>query len=193
MCVSTITLASYVEDFYALCQAKDIKKAILISHSMSSVIAKRFVIQHPELCSKPILMAPSESPRSEANSKSLRDPAATVRKLGIAPVVDAMVSISTSSKYKPHNLNMVMEIRSTLLGQDLVGYAKRYYASGTSFEKLPCGQIKVKTLLINAQDDRLTPTANCEGYQPEIFSQVGMFLRMRRRWRTMLGLSSGRI
>ncbi|KAH6678527.1 hypothetical protein B0J14DRAFT_697519 [Halenospora varia] len=92
-------------------------------------------------------MSPSESPMGEANGKNLRERAATVRKLGIPPIVQGMVDISTSPKYKPHNPNTAMEIHSTLLGQDPEGYAKGCVALGTSTEALPVGQISAKDIL----------------------------------------------
>ncbi|KAH8665843.1 fumarylacetoacetate hydrolase-like protein [Tricladium varicosporioides] len=166
--LSTVTLTSYAEDWYKLCQQQNIKKAIVIGHSMGSMVALNFVISHPEICSKLILMSPSESPMGEAKGKSLKERAAIVRKLGIPPIVQGMIDISTSPKYKPHNPNTVMEIHSTLLGQDPEGYAKGCVALGTSTEALPVSQIKAKTLFINGEDDHLTPTANCIGYQKQI-------------------------
>lgn len=165
---STISISSYASDFEALAKHANIKEAIVIAHSMGSLVALDFAIKNPGLISKLVLLGPPPSPVPEAGRNGSVARAATVRQSGMSAVVDAVVTAGTSSKSKTENALAIAAIRLSLLGQDPEGYAKGCTALAGAIDGLPVSQIKAQTLIITGEEDKVSPPAVCDKYSGEI-------------------------
>ncbi|KAH7355452.1 fumarylacetoacetate hydrolase-like protein [Rhexocercosporidium sp. MPI-PUGE-AT-0058] len=165
---STITIASYAEDFLALTQNANVSRATVIAHSMGCLVALTLATKYPDLVSKLVLLGPPPSPVPEVGRNASVARASTVRKSGMVAVVDAVVTAGTSAKSKLENPVGISAVRMSLLGQDPEGYAKGCTALAGSSEALPVNQVKAQTLIITGEEDKVSPPQVCEKYEQEI-------------------------
>lgn len=168
--LSSLTIASFAEDFYQMTKAASInQEAIVVAHSMGCLVAMEFALQHPELVSKLILMGPPPSPLPEAGSKATYDRAALVREKGMLGVVDAIVKAGTSTQVQETKPLSIAAVRMSLLSQDAEGYAKACMAlAGSTKQTLDIKQLECPVHMVTGDADKVSPPDLCKKYAENI-------------------------
>jgi pimeloyl-ACP methyl ester carboxylesterase len=174
--LSKLSVESFATDVNGVFERANItSNATLIAHSMGCLVAVHFALTHPNKISKLILIGPPPSPLPDAGSNATHARAETVRKKGLAAIVDTVVTAGTSEKTKTSNQLAVAAVRISLLGQDPEGYAKACKALASA-EGLDFSAIQTKTLFITGSEDKVSPPLLCEKYvqglKPEARLQV---------------------
>lgn len=174
--LSELTLDSLAGDVKGLFDHAGVSKgATLFAHSLGCLVAVNFVIKHPGLVSKLILVGPPPSPLPEAGSKGSHDRAALARSKGMAAVVDTVVSAGVSEKTKSSRPVAVTAVRLSLLGQDPEGYAKACSALAKSTSvSLDFSRIEAETLIVTGSEDKVSPPALCEKYKDALGNCKGL-------------------
>lgn len=149
---------------------------------MGCLTALKFTLQNPQLVKKLILVGPPPSPLPEAGSKGSHARAALVRAKGMAAVVDAIVGAGTSSRSKEANSVAVAAVRLSLLGQDPESYAKACQALAGATEKLDVEALKMPTLIVTGQEDKVSPPSLCEQYNSRIQGSTLVVLKDVGHW-----------
>lgn len=165
---SVISISSYTDDIHALATLTNVTNAIVIAHSMGCLIAMNLATRFPELVSKLILLGPPPSPLPAASQAGSIAQAALVRSSGMAAVVDAIVSASTSDKTRLTNSLAVTAVRMCLLSQDPEGYAKGCTALAGAIDPSPVEEIAVRCLIVTGDEDKVSPPSLCEKYGGQI-------------------------
>ncbi|KAJ5537687.1 hypothetical protein N7494_007166 [Penicillium frequentans] len=180
--LSTVSIASFAEDCYKIFQvAKVHEPAIVIAHSMGSLVALKLALNHPEAVSKLILMGPPPNPLPEAGVNGSLSRASLVRNKGMTAVVDAIVQAGTSAYVQQHNALAIAAVRGSLLGQDAEGYAKACAAlAGSASDVLDLSSLKAPVSFITGEDDKVSPPSLCKAYSEatgggnvEVLNNVG--------------------
>jgi pimeloyl-ACP methyl ester carboxylesterase len=168
--LSKLSIDSLASDAYMLSKQAGIHGGLtLIAHSMGCLVALKFVLAHPEVVERLVLMGPPPSPLPEAGSKASAARAALVREKGMLGVVDAVVAAGTSDHSKAKNPVAIAATRLSLMGQDPEGYAKACTAlAHSSTDTLDISTLKCPTLIITGSEDRVSPPDICKSMQSKI-------------------------
>jgi 2-keto-4-pentenoate hydratase/2-oxohepta-3-ene-1,7-dioic acid hydratase in catechol pathway/pimeloyl-ACP methyl ester carboxylesterase len=174
--LSEITLDSLAEDLHGIFSYAGISKgATLFAHSMGCLIAVNFVLKHPDLVSKLILLGPPPSPLPEGPSKNNFARAELARSKGMIDVVDGIVFAGTAAKTKAERPMAVTAIRLSLLGQDPEGYAKACAALAKSVDvTLDFGKIEAETMIVTGAEDIVSPAELCRKYDGMLKKSMGV-------------------
>ncbi|KAL2000656.1 hypothetical protein VTN02DRAFT_2795 [Thermoascus thermophilus] len=148
---------------------------------MGCLVALSFVLQHPGLVSKLVLLGPPPNPLPEAGSKGSLARAALVREKGMAAVVDAVATAGTSEATKANNHVGLAAVRMSLLGQDPEAYAKACAALAGATTPLAVDKLDATTLIVTGDEDKVSPAALCTKYastipdssEPVVLKNVG--------------------
>jgi 2-keto-4-pentenoate hydratase/2-oxohepta-3-ene-1,7-dioic acid hydratase in catechol pathway/pimeloyl-ACP methyl ester carboxylesterase len=164
---SDLSISSFANDIQRLLSNAGVQSAIVIAHSMGSLVAVKLALENPRLVKKLVLMGPPPSPLPEAGNKSVHGRAAIVRQKGMVGVVDAIISAGTSPVTQSARPIAVTAVRLSLMSQDPEGYAKACSAlasaPGLDFSKLQC-----PTLILTGADDKTSPPALCKKYYEQV-------------------------
>lgn len=129
---------------------------------MGCLVALAFVLQHPGLVHRLILLGPPPTPLPDAGAKGSIARAETVRRGGMPAVTGAVASAGTSAASKETNPLAIAAVRLSLLGQDPEGYAKACTAlAGAGAKKLAVGDVDCQTLIITGEEDKVGSPAGC--------------------------------
>ncbi|OJJ69693.1 hypothetical protein ASPBRDRAFT_46050 [Aspergillus brasiliensis CBS 101740] len=164
--LSTLSIASFAEDFYNMSQLAGVNNGVtVIAHSMGSLVALKLALQHPGLISKLILMGPPPNPLPEAGRQGSNARAALVRKEGMLAVVDAIVQAGTSAYVQQNKPLSICAVRASLLGQDPEGYAKACAALAASADDpLDIKSLRIPVSIVTGEEDKVSPPALCQKY-----------------------------
>ncbi|CZR64727.1 uncharacterized protein PAC_14626 [Phialocephala subalpina] len=165
---STVSISSYTADVLALAEHSHFTETTIIAHSLGCLIALKLAIEHPEIVSKLILLGPPPSPFPEIVRNECIERARTVRRSGMSPVAELFSIVGTSSKSKTGNALAVTAVRTSLLAQEVEGYAKGCIALGEAAEALPVQDAMAETLIITGDEDKFCPPVVLEGYAGKI-------------------------
>ncbi|KAI9039878.1 bifunctional fumarylacetoacetate hydrolase/alpha/beta hydrolase family protein [Aspergillus affinis] len=164
--LSSLSIASFAQDFYHMSQAAGVKNDVnVIAHSMGCLVALKLALNHPELISKLILMGPPPNPLPESGAQGSYARAALVRKEGMLSVVDAITAAGTSTYVQQHKHLAVAAVRISLLGQNAEGYAKACAAlAGSAADVLDVARLRVPVYIVTGEEDKVSPPALCQQY-----------------------------
>ena len=166
---SILSISSFASDTAGVASLTGAEDLTVIAHSMGCLVALQFAIDHPEMVKNLILMGPPSSPLPEAGSQATYSRAALVRKMGMAGVVDAVVTAGTSEKTKATNSLAVTAIRLSLLSQDPEAYAKACGALAASKDlTLELEKVQARTLIITGSEDKVSPPDMCKKMRARI-------------------------
>jgi pimeloyl-ACP methyl ester carboxylesterase len=162
--LSKLSIESLAKDVNGVFEHANITSgATMIAHSMGSLIAVQFVLNHPGKVSKLILFGPPLSPLPEANAQELHKQADDTRIHGMLAVADDIAMGGVSQKTKTSNQLAITAVKLSLLGQDPEGYAKACTALARA-KQLDFGAIELKTLIVTGSEDEISPPWLCEKY-----------------------------
>ncbi|KAF6807776.1 fumarylacetoacetate hydrolase [Colletotrichum sojae] len=165
--LSVISIPSLVSDLsgiFSLAEVTPDAPAVLVGHSMGSLIAIQFALQNPSLVSKLILIGPPPSPLPEPAANALLAAAAQARSGGMSAVVNDAVAAGVSEHTRTTNPLATTAVRLSLLGQDPEGYAKASSALASFTEPLELEKLTVETLVVSGGEDVISPPAVGEEY-----------------------------
>lgn len=165
LATSSLSVRSFAKDVHGVFEhARIASGATLVAHSLGCLVAIDFVLAHPGLVRKLVLLGPPPTPLPEAGSKGALDRATLARTKGMSAIVDAVVTGGTSQKSKSHNPLGIAATRISLLGQDPEGYAKACAALAGATTKLSTEQIEAETFILTGSEDKVSPPSLCERY-----------------------------
>ena len=136
-------------------RAAGVRRAIIVGHSMGTLLAQHMAISAPQRVDGLILFgAISEPP--EAARQSLTARAETALRDGMAGIADSVADTSLSAQTLAENPAVRAFLRESLMRQPPLGYAAhcRILAQATA---LPSGQIRAPVRLITGADDPVAP------------------------------------
>lgn len=164
--LSTLSIASFADDFYNMSQVAGVNKGVtVIAHSMGSLVALKLALEHPALVSKLILMGPPPNPLPEAGSQGSYARAALVRKEGMLSVVDAIVQAGTSAYVQQNKPLSIAAVRTSLLSQDPEGYAKACAAlAGSATDPMDVKSLRIPVSIVTGEEDKVGTPALCQKY-----------------------------
>ncbi|KAK2039335.1 hypothetical protein LZ31DRAFT_606633 [Colletotrichum somersetense] len=174
--LSKLSIRSFAEDLEGVFRHAGIEGgAVLFGHSMGSLVATRFALDHPDKITKLVLLGCPPSPLPAAAASGSLARADTARTQGMAAVVDAVVGVGTSDATKARNPVSLAAVRLSLLGQDPEGYAKACAAlAGSSEETLDFSRIRARTLLITGAEDNISPPQLNEKLAAQLPDSAGL-------------------
>ncbi|KAI8262582.1 Dehydrogenase xptC [Colletotrichum sp. SAR11_239] len=167
--LSTITFESLVADLLGIFEVAGVSAqspAVLVGHSMGSIISAKFAIEHQSLVKKLVLMGPPPFPLPGMIVKTLSATIAKVRSEGMDIILKSPSGLSDHT-IKTNPL-AAAAVRLGFLGQDPEGYAKATSALANATEGLALEKLAVETLVISGQYEAVSPEIRQKAYVEKI-------------------------
>jgi 3-oxoadipate enol-lactonase len=117
-----ITIPKYVKDLKAIMAHFDLESAVIIGHSLGSVVAMHFATEFPDKVSGLVLIGPGRTRANVPAAKAFTlGMARTARELGMPAMADGTVAKNVA----PSSSDVVRAfVREVIAGQDGEGYAR---------------------------------------------------------------------
>jgi 3-oxoadipate enol-lactonase len=135
-----------------MAKALDIQRAVILAHSMGTIVAQHLAVQHEHLVRKLVLLGALIEPL-EAAREALRQRAAAARSGGLAEIADQIVQGSLSKERYPAAAAFV---RESIMRQAPEGYARTCEALASS-RAADHREIRCPVLLITGEEDAIAP------------------------------------
>ncbi|KAI8307698.1 hypothetical protein K4K61_003236 [Colletotrichum sp. SAR11_59] len=167
--LSSITFESLVADLLGIFEVAGVSAqspAILVGHSMGSIISAKFAIEHQSLVKKLVLMGPPPFPLPEMIVKTLSTTISKVRSEGMDIILKSPSGLSDHT-IKTNPL-AAAAVRLGFLGQDPEGYAKATSALANATEGLALEKLAVETLVVSGQYEAVSPEIRQKAYVEKI-------------------------
>lgn len=153
-----ITLPKYVKDISAIMDHFELKRAVLVGHSLGSVVAMMFAAQFPEKVSTLVAIGPGRSRAKIPAAKAFTlQMAKNARELGMAAMADGTVAKNVA----PSSPDIVRAfVREVIAAQDGEGYARVCEAAcddshvDPDYSKIACA-----TCVVSGDQDLISPPA----------------------------------
>ncbi|KAF4828972.1 hypotheticall protein [Colletotrichum tropicale] len=181
--LSTITFESLVADLLGIFEVAGVSAqspAILVGHSMGSIISAKFAIEHPSLVKKLVLMGPPPFPLPGMIAKALSTTISKVRSEGMDIILKSPSGLSDHT-IKTNPL-AAAAVRLGFLGQDPEGYAKATSALANAAEGLALEKLAIETLLISGQYEAVSPEIREKAYVEKISNAKQIVLPDMGHW-----------
>lgn len=166
---STLSVPGWVDDLDALMRAEELPRARIVAHSLGTLVAQHFAVQHPERVVSLALLGINRAPADERR-QALRDRAAKVRSGGLEAIVDNVIGAGMS----PHSRQIPLVepfARELILRQPAEGYARSCEAVAES-TPADLSRVTCPILLVAGDEDTVSP--------PKISQTVAPTLRDAR-------------
>jgi 3-oxoadipate enol-lactonase len=149
------SMETWGQDILALMEELSIEKAHLVGHSMGTVIAQHFAIEHPDrVLSLTFVGGIVEIP--EAGKAGLEQRAKTVLEQGMDPVGEAICDAGLSAHTKATNTAVVGFVRELMQRNDPAGYAASCRALAAA-KAIDHSAVQVPVLVVVGDEDRTGP------------------------------------
>ena len=163
-----ITIPAYVEDLEAIMKAENIPKAILVGHSLGSVVAMHLAAAKcPELVQALVLIGPGKSRAQIPPAKVMTlDMARRAREMGMPAFADGAVMKNVA----PSSSDVVRAfVRESVAAQSAEGYAQVCEAVCDASHVNPdYSKISCPTVIIAGDQDFIASLLQCEELQKDI-------------------------
>ncbi|KAK5127774.1 hypothetical protein LTR85_004890 [Meristemomyces frigidus] len=162
-----ITIPAYIEDLRSIMDEERVDKAVLVGHSLGSVVAMHFAAAYPSRISALVAIGPGVSRAKIPVAKQFTlNMAKNARELGMPAVADGGVS----SNVAPSSSDIVRAfVREVVGGQDGEGYAQVCEAACDESHVDPdYSQISCPAVLIAGDQDKIAPLKQVEDIQAKI-------------------------
>lgn len=162
-----ITIPAYVEDLEAIFGLEGVTKAVLVGHSLGSVIAMHFAAQFPKRVAGLVLIGPGKSRAHIPAAKAFTlDMAKRARELGMPAMADGTVTKNVA----PSSSDIVAAfVREVIAGQSAEGYAQVCEAACDDTHVNPdYTQIISPTMIIAGDQDLISPVEQSMNIQKDI-------------------------
>jgi 3-oxoadipate enol-lactonase len=153
------SMERWVEQLAGLADAIRLDKFVLIGHSMSTVLAQKFAGKYGARLAALVLCGPMTE-LSPAGREAFVKRAETVLKEGMLPVADMVLTGALTPATREGNAGLAGLVREMLLGNDPACYAAQCHALINGSAKADQAHIKCPTLILDGDQDSVTPLAN---------------------------------
>ena len=151
------SLPAFANTLARMADRLGIKSAIIIGHSLGTIVAQHLAAEYSSLVRKMVLIGALIEP-SEASREALRQRAAVARAEGLAGIATQLAQATTSADTKSRNPTTVAFIRESIMRQSPEGYARTCEAlAGARVAKHE--QIRCPALLITGEEDATAPSS----------------------------------
>jgi 3-oxoadipate enol-lactonase len=153
------SIERWVEQLGALADALGLDRFVLVGHSMSTVLAQKFAARYPTRLTALVLCGPlTELP--PAGKEAFVKRAETVLREGMLPVADTVLAGALTAATREGNGALTGMVREMLLSNDPPSYAAQCHALSNGSAKADQAQIKCPTLILDGDQDSVTPLGN---------------------------------
>ena len=149
-----VTLREFGKGLIELIESVKPLRPILLGFSLGAMVVKRFVVDYPNVVDG-LIIAHSVFDRDPTQRKAILKRLETVRKLGLAAIVEPAIERWFTELFKQNNPQILEQVRHTLMGNDLDSYLKSYevFAQG-DLELLPMvNKIECSATIITGEYD----------------------------------------
>jgi pimeloyl-ACP methyl ester carboxylesterase len=153
------SMERWVEQLAALADAARLDNFVLIGHSMSTMLAQKFAAKYGNRLTGLVLCGPlTELP--PAGKEAMLKRAETVLREGMLPVADVVVTGGLTTATREGNAALAGLMREVLAANDPACYAGHCHALASGSAKADQAQIKCPTLILEGDQDGVTPLSN---------------------------------
>lgn len=148
------TLSFYADRVAALLRHLGVERTGVAGFSMGAMVAQRLALDHASSVSRLALVCAVHDRPPEAKL-AVRTRALATAIRGVAPSVPAALERWFTPSFAAKRPDVVEAVRTTLLGNDPIGYLRSYAIFAQADEELAkdVGRIDVPTLIVAAEED----------------------------------------
>jgi 3-oxoadipate enol-lactonase len=157
---SSTSVEEWAADVLALLDDSGVGSAVLVAHSLGTLIAQQVIATHPERVDAAVLLGPIRDLAS-AGRQSQQDRAALVRSQGMAAVAYAISRAATSPDTQANQPSVTAFVKELLQRQSPEGYAASCVALGQSIPP-DVSTFERSVLLITGSNDGVSPAARID-------------------------------
>jgi 3-oxoadipate enol-lactonase len=155
-----ISVDSHAADIAAVLDALGVGPAIIVGHSMGTLVARTMAIRHPAKVAGLALLGPVPPPDAAGRAAILAR-VAVLRAEGSAAIADAIVTRSLSAGTRSARPEIAAFVRELVMRQDPEGYARNNEALAAATDPGPVDP-RLPLLLVAGGDDTLSPPSVSE-------------------------------
>ena len=155
-----ISIDSHMFDVAAVLHALGAGPAVIVGHSMGTLVARALAARHPARVVGLALLGPVRPPDA-AGREAIKARAALLRAEGPAAIADAIVARSLSPGTRSARPEIAAFTRELVMRQDPEGYARNNEALAAAADPGPVDP-GLPLLLVAGRDDTLSPPAVSE-------------------------------
>lgn len=152
-----LSIEKLADRIIAMAGILNIRRAIVVGHSMGTIICQHVAAQAPQLAAGLVLFGPILEP-PPASRDVFRDRARKARAEGMQGIADALIGAVVSAETRQKRLAAVAFVRETLMRQDPEGYAATCEALAEA-RAIDLQRIACPALLVTGEDDAIAPPA----------------------------------
>ncbi|HUN36936.1 MAG TPA: alpha/beta hydrolase [Trebonia sp.] len=156
-----ISIEAHAADIAAVLDAAGAGPAVIVGHSMGTLVARVLAARHPAKVAGLALLGPVQPPDA-VGGEAILARAALIRAQGPAAIADAIVARSLSAATRSAKPEIAAFVRELVMRQDQEGYARNNEALAAAVDPGPVDP-RLPLLLIAGREDTLSPPAVSEG------------------------------
>jgi 3-oxoadipate enol-lactonase len=150
-----ISVDSHADDLAAVLDALGVPSAVVVGHSLGTLIVRSLAARHPAKVSALALLG-AVRPPSDAVRQAQHDRAATLREQGTAAVAPGVVANALSDETRRARPEVAAFVRELVMRQDPEGYARNCEALAAATDPGPVDPA-LPLLLVTGEDDKVGP------------------------------------
>jgi 3-oxoadipate enol-lactonase len=155
-----ISIDSHAADIAAVLDALGAGPAVIVGHSMGTLVARALAARYPAKVAGLALLGPVLPPDA-AGREAILARAAVLRAEGPAAIADAIVTRSLSPATRSAKPEIAAFVRELVMRQDPEGYARNNEALAAADDPGPVDP-RLPLLLVAGRDDTLSPPSLSE-------------------------------
>jgi pimeloyl-ACP methyl ester carboxylesterase len=178
-----LSIQALTDRIAAATRALGIDRAHFAGHSLGTIVCLHLAAAQPSLVRSLALFGPLLAP-SDTARPGLRERAAAVRRDGMQPSADAIVTASLSAESRTNRPVAAALVREMLMRQDPEGYARTCEAL-VGATAADVSAVRCPTLLITGDEDPVAPPATVRAMAERIPGARTVVLSRCGHWATL--------